>query len=350
MPFVALVGQATLKLALEMLAVDPKLGGVLIRGEKGTAKSTAARGLARLLPEVTLNAGCPFGCPHDRPRVWCHQCRENGSNETVTRRPAFETLPLGTTEDQLLGTIDLEHVLRSGEQRFAPGLLARVNGGVLYVDEVNLLDDHLVDLLLDVAASGVNIVAREGVAVQHPAELMLVGTMNPDEGELRPQLQDRFGLCVEVRGLADAEERADVVERYLAFERDPDGFAATWAGEEQATRTRIVAARPLLAQIEPARSWCRAAAELALTLEVDGHRADLLLVKGAATVAALNGRTELRAEDMARAATVVFPHRLRREPFAERVMSTDELHRTASEVLDRVFSDAPPKKKPHPRP
>jgi magnesium chelatase subunit D len=310
LPFAALVGQEELKLALEMLAVDPRLGGVLIRGQKGTAKSTAARAMASLLPPIRVNAGCRYGCPADRPTVWCSECREKGTHEVTRREPAFETLPLGVTEDQLLGTLDLEHALRHGEQRFRPGILARVNQGVLYVDEVNLLDDHIVDLLLDVAAMGVNRVAREGVAVSHPAELMLVGTMNPEEGELRPQLLDRFGLCVEVTALSDPDERAEVVMRRMAFDADPVAFRAEWLSREEALARRIVEARALLGQVNVDRSFCLAAAELALNLGVDGQRGDVLLVKGAATLAALAGRSELSLEDLERAATVVLPHRV----------------------------------------
>ncbi len=311
LPFASLVGQQQLKLALQMLAVDPGLGGVLIRGEKGTAKSTAARALADLLPPVRVNAGCHYGCPADRPSVWCSDCRELDSHETALRQAGFETLPLGVTEDQLLGTLDLEHALRHGEQRFRPGILARVNQGVLYVDEVNLLDDHIVDLLLDVAAMGENRVAREGISVSHPAELMLVGTMNPDEGELRPQLTDRFGLCVDVAALSDPEERAEVVVRRLAFDADPAAFRARFQDEQAALTRRIAEARGLRRQVAVERSFCLAAAELALDLGVDGQRADVLLVKGAVTLAALDGRAELRPEDLEQAATVVLPHRLK---------------------------------------
>jgi Mg-chelatase subunit ChlI len=326
LPFAALVGQDELKLALQMLAVDPRLGGVLIRGQKGTAKSTAARAMASLLPAIRVNAGCRYGCPADRPAAWCSECLEKVTHEVALREPAFETLPLGVTEDQLLGTLDLEHALRHGEQRFRPGILARVNQGVLYVDEVNLLDDHIVDLLLDVAAMGVNRVAREGVAVSHPAELMLVGTMNPEEGELRPQLLDRFGLCVEVVALSSPEERAEVVMRRMAFDADPEGFSAAWQSQQDELARRIADARALVGRVKADREFCLSAAELALELGVDGQRADVLLVKGAATLAALAGRTELGPEDLERAATVVLPHRVttrteqRRERASERLV------------------------------
>jgi Mg-chelatase subunit ChlI len=346
MPFPALVGQDQLKLGLLMLAVNPKLGGLLIRGEKGTAKSTAARGLARLMPVVRVNAGCHFGCAADRPRDFCDECRERREIEVVERRPPFETLPLGITEDQLLGSIDLERVLRHGEQRFQPGLLARVNQGVLYVDEVNLLDDHIVDLLLDAAAMGVNVVAREGVAVSHPAEFMLVGTMNPDEGDLRPQLLDRFGLCAEIRGLEDADARAEVVTRRLEFEADPAAFYQRWREEEDHLTATILGARQRLAEIRPGRRWCLAAANLALSVGADGHRADILLVKGAATLAALDGRREISAADLEAAAGLVLPHRLRPRPFEEPALGEAELRGRARAAAEQAAEEE--KKKPSP--
>jgi len=348
MPFSALVGQTRLKLALTLLAVDPKLGGVLIRGEKGTAKSTAARGLASLLPPVTVHEGCPYGCAVSRPDSWCEACREPLSHGQVERRPAFETLPLGCTADQLLGTIDLEQALQHGQRRFSPGLLARVNHGVLYVDEVNLLDDHIVDLLLDVAAMGVNTVAREGITVSHPAELMLVGTMNPEEGELRPQLTDRFGLCAEVASLGDAEDRAEVVVRRLAFDADPARFCASYADAERALAERIVAARQRLAKVTIDRAWCLRAAQLSLALGAVGHRSDVLLVKAAAALAALDGRAELAQGDLAQAATVVLPHRLRRRGFDDPAApkAGEAAADLAARVSDALSEQESPAKKP----
>jgi Mg-chelatase subunit ChlI len=339
LPFTSLVGQEQLKLALRMLAVDPRLGGVLIRGEKGTAKSTAARALASLLPTIRVNAGCRFGCPSERPSCWCNECRGRSTPTPEDRRPAFETLPLGITADQLLGTIDLEHALREGTQRFAPGLLARVNQGALYVDEVNLLEDHVVDLLLDAAAMGVNVVAREGISISHPAEFMLIGTMNPEEGQLRPQLLDRFGLCVDVHSLSDVEARADVVIRRLAFEADPARFFADWREQEQAVAASLVEARRLLPKIPLERRWGVAAAKLAIEMAVDGHRADVLLVKGAATVAALAGRVRIEAGDIVEAARVVMPHRLRRRPFEEESAEPAEIIARAEEIVERAVQD-----------
>jgi len=331
--FSAIVGQEELKRALLMLAVNPRLGGVLIRGEKGTAKSTAARGLASLLPPERANAGCSYGCPTDLPDVWCDDCRGRAQHEAVLRRPPFESLPLGVTEDQLLGSMDLEHALRHGERQFSPGLLARVNRGVLYVDEVNLLEDHLVDLLLDVAAFGVNVVAREGVSVTHPSEFMLVGTMNPEEGELRPQLLDRFGLCAEVESLDDVEARGRVVQRRLAFEADPVAFREQWQAAERELAERVVAARALLPRIVPDDSLCVAAARLSTELGVHGHRSDLLLVKGAATLAALEGRGAIDPEDFVRVAPLALRHRLRRAPFEEIDVSVAEIATRAGEIV-----------------
>ncbi|MBI2565998.1 MAG: ATP-binding protein [Candidatus Schekmanbacteria bacterium] len=331
-PFAALVGQDEVKQALVLLAVNPRLNGLLIRGEKGTAKSTAARGLASLLPAVQRNEGCRFGCAAARPRSWCDECVTRSPVPAVPSPPGFETLPLGITEDQLLGTMDLEQALKHGEKRFAPGLLARVNHGVLYVDEVNLLDDHIVDLLLDCAASGVNVVAREGVAIAHPADFLLVGTMNPEEGEIRPQLLDRFGLCVDIQGVGDPEVRAEIVERTLAFERDPEGFTEIWAEATAALSRTIAAAREKLAGMVPARRWLRAAALLSVSLGVDGHRADILMAKAAATLAAVAGRDQVEATDFEVAATFVYPHRLRRRPFEEAAMGAREIAARAREV------------------
>ena len=343
MPFSALVGQEELKLSLLLLAVNPRLAGLLIRGEKGTAKSTAARGLASILPPVAVNDGCRFGCLADRPEAACSECSERAEITPVERRAPFETLPLGITEDQLIGTLDLEHALRHGRQRFAPGLLARVNNGVLYVDEVNLLEDPVVDLLLDVSALGANVVAREGVSFVHPSRFVLIGTMNPEEGELRPQLTDRFGLCVEVGGLSDPEVRADVVTRCLDFEADPAAVRARYASEEAALTASIAAARELLPRVTVARSLCTAVARLSLELDVAGHRADVLAVKAMATVAALDGRTEARAEDLERVVSLVYSHRLRRRPFEGGAVSADELRERA---LAGVAGDGGQKKKP----
>jgi Mg-chelatase subunit ChlI len=344
-PFSAIVGQDELKRALMMLAVNPRLGGVLIRGEKGTAKSTAARSLASLLPSVAVNEGCTYGCAPARPESWCDDCREREHIEGGLRRPRFESLPLGVTEDQLLGSIDLERALKDGERHFSSGILAAANQGVLYVDEVNLLEDHVVDMLLDVAASGVNIVAREGIRVDHPAEFMLVGTMNPEEGDLRPQLLDRFGLCVEVEGIDDTDERADVVMRRLAFEEDPRSFCEDYEQADDAVAATIARARDLLPQIRPTREWCVAAARIASSLGVHGHRADVLIVKGAATLAALEGRNAIVAEDLERVAPAALRHRMRSTPFDETEISDRDICEHAKDELRSLAHEDAAKKK-----
>jgi magnesium chelatase subunit D len=328
-PFAALVGQERLKKALILNAVNPLIGGVLIRGEKGTAKSTAARGLAELLPLIAMVAGCPFHCHPEQIELMCDSCRRRReAGEVLPRRDrpmAVVDLPLGTTEDRLLGTIDLEKAIKSGEKHFEPGLLAAANRGILYVDEVNLLDDHLVDVLLDAAAMGVNVVEREGISFIHPALFILVGTMNPEEGELRPQLLDRFGLCVEVTGLHNLPARMDVVSRRLAFEADPEGFAAQWLREQEVIRQAILAARERLPQVRYADDILRLITLICLDQGVDGHRADIYMLKVAQTLAAYRGREEVRDADVREAAELVLPHRLRRKPFSESEMDENKL-------------------------
>lgn len=335
LPFSAIVGQQRLKTALMMIGTDPSLKGLLIRGERGTAKSTAARALAHLLPDVQVIEACRFGCQVEAVQDWCPECRDRKEGVSAPQRPPFETLPLGITEDQLLGAIDLEAALQKGQKRFAPGLLARVNGGLLYVDEVNLLEDHLVDLLLDVAAAGINVVEREGISISHPSRFGLIGTMNPEEGDLRPQLLDRFGLCVDIEAVGDLEERAEIVSRRLAFERSPDPFVSDWAEEERQLTDRIERARTVLPDIDLDRNCCLLAAEIALEFEVDGHRADILIVKGAAALAALDGRSAIEQGDLSQAAALVLPHRLRRRPFEDRHLSGDAIQEQAEEVLSQ---------------
>ncbi|MEI6179359.1 MAG: magnesium chelatase subunit D family protein [Chloroflexales bacterium] len=320
-PFTALVGQERLKQALILNAINSRIGGVLIRGEKGTAKSTAVRGLARLLPAITVVADCPYSCQADRSAGLCVTCqRRNATGEplpTLSRPTRLVELPVSASEDRVVGSLDLEHAITEGLRRFEPGLLAQVNRGLLYVDEVNLLDDHLVDLLLDAAAMGVNTVEREGVSISHPARFILVGTMNPEEGELRPQLLDRFGLAVEVTGLNDVPSRVAVIERRFAYERDPQAFMAHWQAEEDTLAARIVAARELLPIVQMDGSDMAAVASLCIELGVDGHRADLTILETARTHAAWSGRTQLGVADIRLAAELALPHRMRRQPFAE---------------------------------
>ncbi len=331
-PFAALVGQERLKKALILNAVNPLIGGVLIRGEKGTAKSTAARGLAELLPPIPMVAGCPYHCDPEKLELMCDACRRRqAQGEVLPRRdrpmPVVD-LPLGTTEDRLLGTIDIERAIKSGEKHFEPGLLAAANQGILYVDEVNLLDDHLVDVLLDAAAMGVNVVEREGISFIHPARFILVGTMNPEEGELRPQLLDRFGLCVEVTGLHNLQARMDVVARRLDFEADPRKFAAGWLGEQEALRAAILTARELLPRVGYGADILRLITAICLDQGVDGHRADIYMLKVARTLAAYRGRLAVADPDVREAAELVLPHRLRRQPFSDSEMDTNKLEET----------------------
>ncbi len=328
-PFSALVGQDKMKLALVLNVIDPTIDGVLIRGEKGTAKSTAVRALARLLPEIPVVADCPFGCHPDEVRAMCASCRErttSGEALPVTRRPMrVLDLPVGATEDRVVGSLDIERALQTGEKRFEPGILGRAHRGILYVDEVNLLEDHLVDVLLDAAAMGVNHIEREGVSYTHPSQFVLVGTMNPEEGELRPQLLDRFGLCVDVAGIRDPVARVAVVKRRRAYEADPAAFRRAWAERDDRVREAIQRAERLLPRVAVDDDALEVIATLSLDLGVDGHRADLAMIKTVAALAAYRGRTEVTDDDMAEAAAVVYPHRMKKTPLEERILSREEV-------------------------
>lgn len=317
-PFTAIIGQEEMKLALLLNAVNPRLGGVLVRGQKGTAKSTAVRALAALLPEIEVVAGCPCNCdPRDAARL-CPFCRERlAAGETlvpVKRRVPVVDLPVSATEDRVVGSLDFEYAIRHGRRRFEPGILARANRGIVYVDEVNLLDDHLVDVLLDAAASGLNVVEREGIAFAHPASFILVGTMNPEEGELRPQLLDRFGLCVPVEGVDDPPARAAIARRREAFDVDPLGFLAAFAAQEEEMRQRIVRARALLPEVIIPDEVLHLAADLAVDALVAGHRAEIVLAQTARSLAAWEGRRRATADDVYRVAELVFFHRRRQVP------------------------------------
>lgn len=314
-PFSAIVGQEQMKLALLLNAVNPALGGVLIRGEKGTAKSTAVRGLAALLESVQVVEGCPFHC---RPGagLLCASCREKqGRFKTVEYKRQVVELPVSATEDRVVGSLDIERAIKNGEKVFEPGLLAQANGNILYVDEINLLDDHIVDILLDSAAMGVNTVEREGVSYSHPARFVLVGTMNPEEGDLRPQLLDRFGLVVEIAGERDIALRSELIHRRLDFENDPDAFTKKWASEEEALRGRIRNAQERLDSVVMPESLFMDAAKLGVALQVDGHRADITLLKAAQTLAAFEGADTVDRDHLIRVAPMVLLHRLRKLPF-----------------------------------
>ncbi len=307
-PFVAIVGQERMKLALILTAINPLLSGVLIRGEKGTSKSTAVRGLAKVLPEIQVIKGDAF---QRAPG----ETEETG--ETETRSVRVVELPIGATEDRVVGTMDLERALKAGEKRFEPGILAAAHRGILYVDEVNLLDDHIVDVLLDSAAMGVNTVEREGVSFSHPARFTLVGTMNPEEGELRPQLLDRFGLCVTISGIADPEERVEIMQRRTAYEQEPEAFVKSREEESRALTQRIQRAAALLPSVHIDRALLLEVARYCLDVGVDGHRGDIVTVKAARTVAAYEGRSSVDPEDIERAAELALPHRVRRQPFED---------------------------------
>ncbi|MFE7815264.1 putative cobaltochelatase [Streptomyces sp. NPDC057433] len=329
-PFTAVVGQNDLRLALLLNAVSPQVGGVLVRGEKGTAKSTAVRALSALLPTVDVVSGCRFSCAPGSPDPGCPDGpHEQGAFES---RPArMVELPVGASEDRLVGALDIERALSEGVKAFEPGLLADAHRGILYVDEVNLLHDHLVDLLLDAAAMGASYVEREGVSVRHAARFLLVGTMNPEEGELRPQLLDRFGLTVEVSASREPDQRVEVVRRRLAHDDDPAGFAARWADEEAAVRARIVAARELLPSVRLGDGALRQIAATCAAFEVDGMRADIVMARTATALAAWAGRTDVLAEDVRQAALLALPHRRRRSPFDAPGLDEDKLDETLEE-------------------
>ena len=328
-PFTAIVGQERMKRALILNAVNPRIGGVLIRGERGTAKSTAARALAALLPNVRVVEDCRFSCDPDHPDTWCTECRERAERgeklPIAIRRTPFVDLPISATEDRVVGTLDIESAIQHGERRFDAGILASANRGLLYIDEVNLLDDHVVDVLLDSAAMGMNIVEREGISFTHPARFILVGTMNPEEGELRPQLLDRFALSVEIHGIRTLRERVQIMERNLAFEQDAVLFRQEWLAREEELSKRIDTARLLLDKVRHTERDLLVIASLTSSLNVDGHRADLVILKAARAHAALEGRTHLTELDIALAAELALPHRMKGGPLQRNDMDMGEL-------------------------
>ncbi len=318
-PFSAIVDQEEMKTALILNVIDPSIGGLLIMGEKGTGKSTAVRALADLLPEIEAVKDCPFTC--DPSGALCSDCQEmfrrDGHLHREQHKMRVVELPLGVTEDRLVGTLDIEHAIRRGEKRFEPGILADANRNFLYVDEVNLLEDHIVDLLLDSAAMGVNTVEREGVSFVHPARFMLVGTMNPEEGDLRPQLLDRFGLCVGVTSLYDKDQRIDILRRRAAFDSDQDAFYTQWNGEQQKLSERISKARSAVAGIPMDDGVLEKIVSVTASLKLDGHRADIVMMKTARALAAFRGIGTIGAEEIRDAAWFALRHRLKRLPFEE---------------------------------
>ena len=316
-PFSAVVGQDEMKTALLIGAVDASVGGVLAMGDRGAGKSTAVRALAALLPEQRAVEGCAYACDPAQPDALCPSCSGTARRKAIARRAPVVDLPLGATEDRVVGALDIERALTLGQKSFEPGLLARANRGFLYIDEVNLLEDHLVDLLLDVAASGENVVEREGLSVRHPARFVLIGSGNPEEGELRPQLLDRFGLCVEVTTPAAIAARVEVVKRRDAYERDPAGFCDAWAEEDAKIRRRIERARKRVAEVVVGDAALETIARLCLSVGADGLRGELTLMRAARALAALHGAKAVADAHIREIAAPALRHRLRRNPLDE---------------------------------
>jgi magnesium chelatase subunit I len=331
-PFSAIVGQDEMKQAMILTAIDPGIGGVLVFGDRGTGKSTAVRALAALLPEITQVEGCPVNSA--RPQD-CPEWAEIGSKRIVKRATPVIDLPLGVTEDRVVGALDIERALTRGEKAFEPGLLARANRGYLYIDEVNLLEDHIVDLLLDVAQSGENVVEREGLSIRHPARFVLVGSGNPEEGELRPQLLDRFGLSVEVASPRDIPSRVEVIRRRDAYDADHDAFMKRWRAQDTKLRKRILAARDGIRALDTPEATLIDCAELCVALGSDGLRGELTLLRAARALAAFDGDTQVTRSHLRRIAPSALRHRLRRDPLDE-AGSTTRVARTVDELFGPV--------------
>lgn len=327
-PFTAIVGQEQMKRALILNAINPNIGGVLIRGQKGTAKSTAVRGLAEVLPEIEVVSGCRFSCDPNDPDTFCWECRERYQKRDlrVDKRPMrVVDLPVGATEDRVVGSLDIEKAVTEGLKAFEPGILADANRGILYVDEINLLDDYVVDALLDAAAMGVNTVEREGVSLSHPSSFIIVGSMNPEEGELRPQLLDRIALQVEVTGIPDLEQRVEVVRRGNRFKENPTKFREEYANEQENLRQRIIRAKQILPRVTTPAETLRTISRICIEFNTDGHRADIMIERTARTNAAYEARERVTDEDVIEAAEMVLPHRMRKRPFEEEEFSADHL-------------------------
>ena len=329
--------------ALILNAIDPKIGGVLIRGERGTAKSTAARAMAVLLPEIEVIAGSPFNDNPRQPENWSDWAKDKQAAgeelEVEVRTVPFIDLPVSATEDRVVGSIDIESAIQKGRRQFEPGVLAAANRGLLYIDEVNLLDDHVVDVLLDSAAMGVNIVEREGISFMHPAKFILIGTMNPEEGDLRPQLLDRFALSVDIIGLREARDRVAIMERNLGFEANPAAFVGSWQPEERKLAKQITTAKNLIKEVTYTSRDLIAIASLTASLNVDGHRADLVILKAARAQAAFDGRTKINDLDIALAAELALPHRIKRGPFQQSEVTMEQLSERIQEIQDQMVGE-----------
>jgi magnesium chelatase subunit I len=335
-PFTAIVGQEEMKLALILNIIDPKIGGVMIMGDRGTGKSTTIRALADLLPEIDVVADDPFNSHPTDPEIMGDEVRlfiEQGKTVTIAKKKVqMVDLPLGATEDRVCGTIDIEKALSEGIKAFEPGLLAKANRGILYVDEVNLLDDHLVDVLLDSAASGWNTVEREGISIRHPARFVLVGSGNPEEGELRPQLLDRFGMHAEIRTVKDPELRVQIVEQRTEFDSNPPTFLTQFQGQQDGLQEKIVQAQDRLKNVNLDHDYRIKISQVCSTLDVDGLRGDIVTNRAAKALAAYENRTEVTVDDIRRVATLCLRHRLRKDP-----MSSIDTGSKVSQVFDEVF-------------
>ncbi len=345
-PFSAIVGQENMKTALILNAINPGIGGVLIKGERGTAKSTSVRSLAALLPEHDVVVGCEFECDPNDPASMCEKCRNSKDIQVRRQKMRVVELPVSATEDKVVGTLDISVAIKTGEKRFEPGVLAEAHRNILYVDEVNLLNDHIVDVLLDAAAMGVNTIEREGISYSHPSKFILIGTMNPEEGDLRPQLLDRFGLCVNVAGITDPDTRLEVILRREEFEADPKKFIKKWSKEDDNLAKRIVKAQKMLPKVEIPEDMLRMIVGICIDLGVDGHRGDINMMKTSKTIAAYEGRRTVNENDIKKAAELVLAHRMKKSPFDNSELDKDKIdesiERTKNRPEDRKrSSDAP---------
>lgn len=340
-PFSAIVGQDQMKTALILNAVNPSIGGVLIKGERGTAKSTSVRSLAALLPEHDTVLGCEFQCDPSDPDSMCEKCRNSQDKSIVRERMKVVELPVSATEDMVVGTLDISTAIKTGDKRFEPGVLAQAHRNILYVDEINLLNDHIVDVLLDAAAMGVNTIEREGISYSHPAKFILVGTMNPEEGDLRPQLLDRFGLCVNVEGIDDADTRLEVILRREEFESDPKKFIRKWAKADSDLAKRILKAQKLLPKVNMPKDMLQMIVRLCIDLGVDGHRGDINMMKTSKTIAAYAGRKEVTEEDIKQAAELVLAHRMRKSPFDNDTLDKNRIDESIERMKDQGSESQP---------
>jgi Mg-chelatase subunit ChlI len=342
-PFTAIVGQQRMLRALILNAINPRIGGVLIRGERGTAKSTAARALSALLPEIEVYAESPFNDDPEAPNTWSDWVKERKESKeklNIEKRTVpFIDLPVSATEDRVVGSLDIEKAIQAGERSFEPGVLAAANRGLLYIDEVNLLDDHVVDVLLDSAAMGVNIVEREGISFAHPARFILIGTMNPEEGDLRPQLLDRFALSVDIRGIRETRDRVAIMERNLAFEADAQEFIEKWQPREKELSQQITKARDIVRLVQYTSRDLIAIATLTSSLQVDGHRADLVILKAARAQAAFEGRKKINDMDIALAAELALPHRIKKGPFHQAEVTMEQLSERIQDIQEQMVGE-----------